>query len=423
MPLPMSSPASLRQQSWEGSLFEWIELAQAEYFPATTLKAYQRWLSEQLEKPGNVVPFRLVSGRAPKGAEFLRSDGTVLYAADNEPVAGLWGLVASAGKAPEADLKELLARGAIPGSWPPRQVPARFTCRWGPAPLRLKDRGMKIAHLLDSGRNAIPVHPEHLARRALLTLSLVNCFPMPNRSVVEFSRNRAITGDLAELPEVQSLILSFMAEHLGSEEQLMGLFAAYGPGCRVGLDADWKAKAEAFRFTVRPRAQAASGTSASGAPPPPPRAPGATPDGPRAFRLSRVVHADLHALVAALKAWLAANPGVERLDDRSGGSNRKACARFDIQHLAGTDLVIHRPSLGGVLTAVDYTGVFRLNGDTRVRAVRRLIDMVDSGLELEEILEPDVTKRRQTERGPTGEKPRFVTTGSDDADGLYCYPA
>ncbi|MBE2254291.1 MAG: hypothetical protein IAE78_32475 [Myxococcus sp.] len=421
--MSVRGPASLKQHSWEGSLFEWIELAQAEYFPAATLSEYQRWLSEQLAKPGNVVPFRLVSCRAPKGAEFLRSDGTVFYAADNEPLAGLWGLVAAAGRAPEPDLKALLTRGAIPGSWPPNKKPVRFTCRWGPARLGLKDRGMKIAHLLDSGRNGIPFHPDQLGRRALLTLSLVNCFPMPNRSVVEFSRNQAVAGDLAEFPEVQSLILSFMAEHLGSAEQLTPLLAAFGPGCRVSLDADWKAKAEAFRFSVRPRTQAASGTSAAGTPPPPARPAGAAPDGPRAFGPKRLVHPDLYALVAALKGWLAAHPCVERLDDRSAGSNQGAYARFNVQHLAGTDLVIPRQTLGGVWTAADYTGVFRLNGDTRVRAVRRLIEMVDSGLELDEVLEPDVTARRVMKRGPTGENPRFITNGSDDADGLYCYPA
>jgi len=165
---------SVKLESWEGSLLDWIDFASTEYFEPDSLREYQRWLTDQLAKPGNVVPFRLVSGRAPKGTEFVRHDGTVLYAADNEPLAGLWGLVAQRRGAPGADLKELLSRRLIPGSWPPNRKPTRFSCRWGPAPLQLKDWGMKIAHLLDSGRNSIPVEPEQLARRALLTLSLVN---------------------------------------------------------------------------------------------------------------------------------------------------------------------------------------------------------------------------------------------------------
>jgi hypothetical protein len=410
---------AVKQEEWEGSLLDWIDFAYTEYFEPDALREYQRWLTDQLAKPGNVVPFRLVSGRAPKGTEFVRRDGTVLYAADNEPLAGLWGLVAQRRGTPGADLKELLSRRLIPGSWPPNRKPTRFSCRWGPAPLQLKGWGMKIAHLLDSGRNSIPVEPEQLARRALLTLSLVNCFPMPNRSWVEFSRNGVVTSDLAELPEVQSLLLSYIAEHIGGAVHLGPLFAAFGPGCRVALDVDWRRKAAAYRFAVRPKT---AKPEDSRRPKPRVGAKRAAMDGPRAFVPSRDILPDLHAVIAELRLWLSTHPGVERLDDRAGGSNGTAYVRFEVRHLADTDLVIARPHFpGSVWRASDYTRVFHLNGDTKVSAIRRLMEMEENGLKLDEIIEPAVTELRTWGGRLTGENPCFVLVGTDGAKGLYCY--
>jgi hypothetical protein len=409
---------SLKLERWEGSLLDWIDFAGTEYFEPEMLRDYQRWLTDQLAKPGNVVPFRLVSGRAPKGTEFVRRDGTILYAADNEPVSGLWGLVADGTGMLGSDLKDLLARKVIPGSWPPNRKPTRFSCRWGPAPLRLKDRGMKIAHLIDSGRNPIPVEPEHLARRALLTLSFANCFPMPNRGCVEFSRNGTASDDLAERLEVQSLLLSFVAEHIGGSSHLDPLFAAFGAGCRVALDGEWQRKAAEYRFAVRP---VPAGPKASRLPKLRGGATRAPMDGPRAFVAGEEVYAELHAVIADLKTWLSMHPHVERLDDRARGPNGRPYVKFQVRHLAGSDLVIERPSFpGAAWTAADYTGVFHLNGDTKVSAIRRLIEMEESGLELDEIIEPVIT-RAPYQGQVTGENPRFILVGSDDAEGLYCY--
>ena len=416
-------PASLKLEGWEGSLREWIEFARGEYFSAEVLRGYQEWLAEQVAKPLNVVPFRLVSGRAPKGAEFVRrADGTVFYAADNEPLAGIWGLVSRDSRAPDVDLKDLLARGVVPGSWPPKQLPARFRCRWGPARLSLKDRGMKLAHLLDSGRNGIPIDPEQLHRRALLTLSLVNCFPMPNRSFVEFSRNNMISGDLAELPEVQSLLLSFIRDLLQGSTLIELLFAAFGAGCRVALDSAWERKANEFRFAVRPKSESQQANrvlhAVRGA------AKRSSQNGPMAFLPSTALLPDLHAVIVELKTWLAKHPSVQRLDDVVGPPNGRPQVRFNVQHIAESDFVMNRPSFPGTKwSAADYTGVFVLNGDTKVAAVRRLIEMDESGLDLDEIIEPDITRLRTLKGQPTGEKPRFILTGANDAEGLYCYPA
>lgn len=413
---------SLKNESWEGTLLDWIEFAHAEYFSPETLRDYDRWLAEQLARPKNVIPFRLVSGKAPKGSEFVRSDDTVLYGADNEPLAGLWGIVSRSGKAPEVGMKELLATGQIPGSWPPKQTPSRFHCeRWGPAPLRLKDRGMKIAHLLDAGRNEIPVEPEHLARRAFLTLSLANCFPMPNRQWVEFSREGRVSSDLAEAPEVQSLLFSFVADHMGGAEHVQPLLVSFGPNCPVRLRSDWERDAAAFRFAVRPK----SGTIHEA--PKPPRASRrptnatAREDGPRAFYPRLKCYPDLFVLLEDIKAWLAENPGVERLDDRKDGSNPKPRAHFRVDHLEGTGLVIRRPNVGGQWTDSDYTGVFHLNSDTKAAAVSLLVEMAENGLNIAEILEPSVTNFRHWKGNPTGEKPCFIVPGTAGARGLYCY--
>lgn len=410
---------SLKLTSWEGSLLDWIDFASTEYFAQETLREYQRWLIDQLDKPGNVVPFRLVSGRAPKGKEFVRRDGTVLYAADNEPLSGLWGLVAEGKGPPREDLGGLLAGKSIPGSWPPKRKPTRFTCRWGPAPLRLKDRGMKIAHLIDAGRNPIPIEPDQLKRRALLTLSLANCFPMPNRACVEFSRGGAATDDLAERPEVQSLLLSFVAEHIGGASYLEPLLAAFGAACPVSLEPEWKRKAAAFLFAVRPKSRWALPDRASA----PPAAASRSSDGPRSFGVRKEVYPDLHAALAELKDWLAAHPGVERLDDWPGtAAHGTAYVRFQVDHLAGTDLVIPRPGFpGSKWTAADYTGVFHLNGDTKAMAIRTLVEMAENGLEIEEMIEPDLTATKTINGRLTGENPRFILVGRNDAEGFYCY--
>lgn len=414
---------SLKRVGWEGSLRDWIDFALEEYPAPELLRDCQRWLIEQVSRAHNIVPFRLVSGRAPKGAEFVRQDGTILYAADNEPVAGLWGLVAQRDCAPDVDMRELLERRSIPGSWPPKTKPTRFTCRWGPAPLPLKDRGMKIAHLIDSGRNPIPVQPEHLARRALLTLSFVNCFPMPNRAVVAFSRNGMATDDLAERPEVQSLLLSFVAEYVGAE-LIEQLFVAHGPDCRVALDPDWARKASEFHFGVVPKTLGTTATRPVTSRTAWQRTPSG---GARAYVPTGEIFADLYAVVSEVKRWLetyAEADRPERLDDRPGRGNPKAYIRFQVSHLADSHMHLERPHFPGTsLSAADFTGVFRLNGDTKTQALQQLISMAEDGLEIDEILEPNLTEIRTIQGKLAGEKPRFILAGREAADGLYCYPA
>jgi len=247
----------------------------------------------------------------------------------------------------------------------------------------------------------------------------VNCFPMPNRSWVEFSRNGAVTSDLAELPEVQSLLLSYIAEHIGGAVHLGPLFAAFGPGCRVALDVAWRRKAAAYRFAVRPKT---AKPEESRRPKRQVGAKRAAMDGPRAFIPSGDILPDLHAVIAELRLWLSTHPGVERLDDRAGGSNGTPYVRFEVRHLADTDLVIDRPHFpGSVWRASDYTRVFHLNGDTKVSAIRRLMEMEENGLKLDEIIEPAVTELRTWDGRLTGENPCFVLVGTDGAKGLYCY--
>lgn len=234
---------------------------------------------------------------------------------------------------------------------------------------------------------------------------------MPHSGCVEFARDGKPCGDLAELPEVQALLLSFVAELVGAAP-VERLFEAFAPTRPFSLVPAWQQRASAFRFAVRPKQAGAAPSGRGGA-----------EDGPRSFGKSAHVYSGLRALIAELRNWLMANPGVQRLDDRAGGSNGTPYARFRVDHLATAELAIERPNFPGTHWNADaYTGVFRLNGDSKASAIQRLVAMDDNGLEVDEVIEPSITLFRTYKGNPSGEKPCFILVGSDSAEGLYCYP-
>jgi hypothetical protein len=90
-----------------------------------------------------------------------------------------------------------------------------------------------------------------------------------------------------------------------------------------------------------------------------------------------------------------------------------AYVRFNVTHLDGSDFEIKRPNFcPEVWRSESYTGWFRLNGDTKAKAVERLLEMAEGGLDLDEIVEPSITAFRNGQHGPVGENPCFKMVGS-----------
>lgn len=373
-------------------------------FSARLLIDYDDWLHEQFKIPENILPTRLVAGWLAKGA-VIQDQGLIFYGADNEPLASLWDLVERRHASPDVSLRQLLVERRIFASWPPIIKPPLFEAKWGPQPLALKSRHLKIAHLLNAGRTALSCEGSDLVKRAHRTLSLMNCFPFPNVGRVHFTLNGKPTGDLAEDPAVQNVLLSWMHDHIGTEPDGASAFARFLASCgnsrEFSYDPEWRRKASAWNIgTVLRRGRM------------PPRATSEHGDGPCAFSEPSSGFESFADVVDSLRDWRARCPSAVRLDDRSSGGNRRPMAHFYVSHFRGTPLQVPRPTLGGVLTAEDFTGVFYLSGDTQARRIDDILMMVDSGEAVESILVPAATT--------TGENPKFLLPGDEDSRGFYC---
>ena len=411
----------------EKSLSDWFDEWSNTYISRERLIEYETWLVQQFSESSNIIPLRLVSGRFPKGHHVVEN-GIVFYSADNEPLAGLIRLVQQNLHDKSESIKSLIVNKKISGSWPIKKI-VPFSAKWGPSPLKMKEDGFKIAHLFNAGKNNFGFQGRDLRIRAHRTLSLINCFPFPNSSKYSFELNGILAGDLAEDLKVQSLLLSFMSEYIDNDKVFKEFLVNCGEG-DFKVNKNWREIARKMSVRVFPKnynqkAKAKAKAKCISKPHSQSVIKEVGVSCIDSFVADQNVYSDLWSAVDALKLWRRKFPNALQLDGNPvKKSNPKGCIFFMLNHLDDIPFTIARTTAGGFLNESDFTGVFKLNGDTKTIAIDKLIQMVENENDIDCILEPDMTRAKQSPAGSgvwVGEKPRFIFMGANDAEGFYCY--
>jgi hypothetical protein len=124
-----------------------------------------------------------------------------------------------------------------------------------------------------------------------------------------------------------------------------------------------------------------------------------------------------------LRRWRTLYPKATRLDGEAPGSKSNPCHWFHIR-VDGYDASYEFPSRHGrTFHGRDYNGIVSFHGDTLVRAVDRLIELVDEKGDYHHVLRPWATHETK-KKVPRGRrvKPKFALRGHEDqVEGFFLY--
>lgn len=241
----MKNVSNDHNEKFSKMIMEW-----AEFLPSPgQIIDHEKWLIKQYGIKPNILPLRHFKS-LPKGAT-VTQDQVVYYGADNELLSSFIKRYENGFPAPSKSLQRLIVEKEVFVSWHPKVKPD-FAAKYGPCITGQKLSGFKSAHLLDAGRNHLGYSEEDLKRRSHRSLSLINCFPFPNRTFYSFQMNGESYGDPAENKLVQAILLSFMKDYINNDE-IFSRFLKHTDAKEISILRDWRTIASAMRICCRRR--------------------------------------------------------------------------------------------------------------------------------------------------------------------------
>ena len=217
------------------------------------------WIKNQVEEKEFILPFRRFKGYMSRGKIYTFNDRDFL-SVDNEALTAVYDDLNNYINSCKSYSELILNKKIIMSFRTDNElIKEKKLFKHGIVKTKLREHGLKLAHLIDSGRSENKKESEvTFIVRFLKSMHPINIIPFPNSKHINFKdiNFKNTRNDLAEDPLIQGLLLSFLNEYIGKHYMLDYLEL-------INVDSsiiiqDWREIAEKLKFTTCPKTKSNS---------------------------------------------------------------------------------------------------------------------------------------------------------------------
>lgn len=420
---------NFKNEEFQGSLYDLLVDANEHLFKFKEFtRAVQEYVEDQLKLASNILPVRKHAGFEKRGEIRYPSGSDIGYiSADNEPLAYLTNLWFR-GQIIEDPLVKMFSNGSMVASWKCDIAPKPEGYRFGGVQTEFRRKGLKLAHILDAGRDLdSPSSTENeMSIRFLRSISPINVFLFPNKRSCNFEIKEnpfdwvPQNSDWAEDVSLRSAVLGWFVSLWG--EQIYLENNKFGQV--IEINEKWEDFLKGTRVRIVPKIKdsvaiqqvqeilrrkvALKPLSVENA--------GACPS------VSSDKALDIKSAVEVLRQWRKSHPNVERLDGKATTEgNRTKWLHIKVDGYSAIDSF--KSWHGDSFNGSDYNGIVNFHGDAKVEAIDDFIELIDNCEDYKDVLQMSATYefRSRPKKNPQI-KPKFALQGyTNGVQGFYLY--